>query len=311
MFCSFSVERVRILFVIFIIAQRKGNEKMVRALSNSNSPFEVIGKGRMASLFLRRGGSVSIDRDAMIGIRSPGGSPIIVATPSQAWADLYQKCHQSRRTDLVWMGNGLPDTNIGGEDCTWVVPHFGILEINGPVISSTSSPPTYVYGKHAQFLQRLFESEGLVNVNVLDTVSDLRDHAVRKLLWASCLWLVCHSKDPALTVSQVHKQEGTLLRTLVEELWPVAQSLTGQGTHDTSSDVIHYMEQYSSSMPRAIPSRDLALAELVDRNGVFYRPGGVQPCHERLLCLQIVHDRDSNMECCEKKILQKLHYGRK
>eukprot|EP00977_Amphora_coffeiformis_P015292 scaffold4494_cov161-Amphora_coffeaeformis.AAC.11 len=306
--CSAVSAARRACILFLMIATRRKGGGPVEALSSGM--FEVVGKGRIASLFLRQDGSLSVDRDAAtIGVQSPDGAPIIVATPSQAWEELYQKCHESRRADVVWMGNGLPEQTLGGENCTWVVPHFGILEINGPIISSPNSPPTYVRGKHAQLLRRLLENEGLVNVQVLDTVASLRVHAVRKLLWASCLWLLCHSKDPALTVSQVHSKEATLLRQLVEDLWPVAQSLAGE-TQKTISDVLHYMEQYSLSMPQAIPSRDLALAELADRNGVFYRPGGVQPCHERLLCMQLLED-DGDEESCQTKILQNIRNGRK
>ena len=43
------------------------------------------------------------------------------------------------------------------------------------------------------------------------------------------------------------------------------------------------LEAYSRSMPGAVPSKDLALAELADRNGMFLRSGRPQPTHERLL----------------------------
>ena len=43
------------------------------------------------------------------------------------------------------------------------------------------------------------------------------------------------------------------------------------------------LEAYSRSMPGAVPSKDLALAELDDRNGMFLRNGCPQPMHERLL----------------------------
>lgn len=60
------------------------------------------------------------------------------------------------------------------------------------------------------------------------------------------------------------------------------------------TDVLAYMEQYSQSMPQAIPSLTLALSELADRNGVFYRPG--QLCHEQLLVRHLQSDGGTEVD---------------
>jgi hypothetical protein len=174
------------------------------------------------------------------------------------------------------MGNGVPLDDLCGvsESTTLVVPHFAILKVNGPVVSAASSPPTYVCGPHAAVCADILRAEGVARVDLVAPAA-LRIHAVRKLLWASCLWLLCHSETPPLTVAQVHAQRRDLLEDLVAELLPVVTELTEQPAD--LSEVLTYMEAYSQSMPHAIPSLDLALAEVVDRNAIFYRPQLEQP----------------------------------
>jgi hypothetical protein len=128
---------------------------------------------------------------------------------------------------------------------------------------------------------------------------------------------VCHASEPPLTVSQVHHQKSDLLEELVHELWPVYVNLTTstiasnsknndgiilasnkeEEEEDDENDiasVLTYMKRYSMSMPNALPSRDLALAELADRNAVFYREG--QTCHKDLLWKQIQREEKSSMQ---------------
>jgi hypothetical protein len=259
------------------------------ALSSSSSSkplFEVVGRGRIASLFLRQPGSVNVARGESPGWQTPKGAPLVVATPCQAWRAIYQACPDERRPDLVWMGNGLPlDDCPGFSQTTLVVPHFAILQLDGPVVTADTSPPTYTCGPHAAFVARMLRAQGVARVERIVAYLALRIHAVRKVLWASCLWLLCHAQTPPLTVSQVHEQRSDLLEALVAELMPVVTELTGQRSSSSSADVLRevlsYMETYSQSMPEAIPSLDLALAEVADRNAVFYRPS--QPLHTRLL----------------------------
>ena len=275
-------------------------------VSPQTSSFEVVGKGRIASLFLRQEGCISVSRDEAPGQQTKMGSPMVVATPSQAWPEIHAACDPARRGDLVWMGNGLPELELGGSDCTWVVPHFGVLVMDGPIVSAPTSPPTFVCGKHANFVERLLRHEGLANVEGVDNVTTLRLYAVRKLLWASCMWLLCHSHEPPLTVSEVHQNEASAatLQTLVAELLPAAEALTKQ-TMDLAA-VLVYLEQYSLSMPGAIPSLTLAMAELADRNGVFYL-ACQQPCHERLLWKHIAADKyQSATKADTNVILQRL-----
>ena len=277
------------------------------------SSFEVVGKGRIASLFLRFDESISVDsrNQSLAGMLSEAGCPIVVATPSHAWPNIYQQCAPDRRSDLIWMGNGLPEEEW--DVSTWVVPHFGVLQINGPIVTAATSPPTYIYGKHANFVQETLRSHGVSKIQIVDTIHSLRRRAVHKLLWASCLWLLCHEQSSLpLTVSRVHVEKSALLRELVQELWPavleVAAATDEEFLSSESTDiesVLQYMEQYSQSMPDAIPSRALALAELHDRNGKFYRPGK-QPCHERLLRKQLLLEQTGASLCSNDDSLVEL-----
>ena len=253
------------------------------------------------------------------------GTPIVVATPSRAWREIRDDlCPASRRGDLIYFGNGLPldIDNNDDEAGTWVVPHFGVLQVDGPIVSSDTSPPTYVQGRHATFVAHALQRHGLTVVP-LDSPQALRVHAVRKLLWASCLWLVCHANrdDEPLTVSQVHEQPSAAarLQALVHELWPAVLETMQASTNDKDEttitddslyslpDTLAYMKQYSLSMPGAIPSRDLALAELADRNGVLYRSGNHQPLHQDLLWQQIRPQYQDDEEQADKQaVLQRL-----
>lgn len=304
---------------------------------SSSACFEVVGSGRIASLFLRQEGGIAVPRKTKLGVQSLTGCPIVVATPSRAWPALFEACPLERRTDIIWMGNGLPRhdltatttiTSANDDDnnnttkqtttTTWVVPHFGVLQINGPIVSSETSPPTYCFGKHASFLENVLMRKGLRSkVEQVASLQILKRHALRKLIWASSMWLLCHHQSEGnkqnhdtdkqqqhpLTVTQVHEQRDALLRELVGELLPVANevllstsSLSEQqqqqendndNDDDSLASVLAYMEQYSRSMPNAIPSRTLGLAELSERNGVFLRGRpGQQPCHERLVMEQ-------------------------
>ena len=200
---------------------------------------------------------------------------------------------------------------------TIVIPHYGILHVGDrpttTSIGETSisppppSPPTYIAGKHSHMVQRLLELDGITNIQRYDTITvDVIKYMIQKVIWTSCLWLLCHTMNdnsiisnnqpltltapqPPLTVSQVHIQHTAILYSLVEELWPSIQSVyekevnrwikhnptistIGSSTivpSITITDVMQYMERYSFSIPNAIPSKVLAMQEIESRNKVF------------------------------------------
>jgi len=294
--------------------------------------FEVVGgSGRIGGVLMRSGGGRArpVPRGVAPGScwTNCGGSPILVATPSEAWHRIYlETVPEHRRRDLVYVGNGLP--REWQRNATLVVPHFAVLSTStssedgeeenvdgtggqgcggggggskkGKLETSDTSPPTYVYGKHGRFVASALRRSGLPSSNLRfvqewNTVAAL---AARKLLWASTMWLLCHSTvtanyddvgQPPLTVSQVHDQRQPLLVQLVRELLPavrrVVRSIANSNGTATDNDdkdgdreaeqllqlddVLAYLEAYSRSVPRAIPSLRLAVSEIADRNLVW------------------------------------------
>mmetsp|Transcript_8372 Transcript_8372/g.10591 ORF Transcript_8372/g.10591 Transcript_8372/m.10591 type:complete len:207 (+) Transcript_8372:396-1016(+) len=189
---------------------------------------------------------------------------------------------------------------------TMTVPHFGILRVgDNPLSDETISPPTIIYGKHANRLKQILELYE-INVQIVSTLLAIDAAAIRKLLWVSSMWLLCH--DPysssvtsdactstPMDVSNVHKFKNKELCKLVEEeLYPAAVTLleeyhnksnaNARQIMGTVNDVLKYMESYSLSMPGACPNKQLAIDEIEQRNGVLLSVSSVpQPLHRALI----------------------------
>ena len=266
----------------------------------------------------------------------------------------------NRREDLVFITNGIPSNFInyaqsitndlsdststttttaaatGGIDTstsiplTTSVPHFGVLKVGGnPISNKEISPSTIIHGKHADKLQNILESNN-IRVEISSSVMDVDAAAIRKLIWVSAMWLLCHddntgqncsssnhndakeeykSRNVPMDVNSVHKFKEDELRILVaNELYPAALALLEQyhdnslesvhGVHDnnderirhniedvmgTINEVMDYLVSYSSSMPGAIPNKELAIDEIEQRNGILLSTSVSQPLHEALI----------------------------
>jgi hypothetical protein len=187
------------------------------------------------------------------------------------------------------------------------VPHFGVLSVGGDVVTTSSSPPTIVHGKHSLSLAALLQSQDIV-VEQVSSRSNLEAAAVKKLMWSSIMWILCHegecdgdsdganymydngtgnasSASKPMSVAEVHEKKERKLRALVEELLPAANSMLGKDNGlGTVDEILAYFRLYSLTMPNAIPSKDLALDELPERNGLFLNSdGSEQPMHKALL----------------------------
>lgn len=264
-----------------LFAMRGGDDDEARSPSATPVTSEVVGAaGRMGSLFLHQDGSVAVPRGVSPGCLSPLSTPIYVATPSKSWRRVHSETAESRRNDLVWVGNGLLLPEF--ENSTVVVPHYGILAVGAAPVTSASSPPTFVCGKHCKRVAEILQREG-IQTELVTSWNVIQIQAAQKLLWASCMWLLCHSSDPPLTVEQVHDQSQAILNDLVSELLPALEYTVG--TNIDLIDTLTYLELYSRSMPGAIPSKELAMEEVKERNAVWlqlksrYR----QTLHEELL----------------------------
>mmetsp|Transcript_22195 Transcript_22195/g.63677 ORF Transcript_22195/g.63677 Transcript_22195/m.63677 type:complete len:821 (-) Transcript_22195:141-2603(-) len=291
---------------------------------NDRSPIngsrgEVVGAtGRIGSFLLRSGcGTLAATpRGVCPGSLSGPGKPIFVAVHAAAVPDVVQSTLPSRRPDLVFVTNGLPSRILAGsldggheseddsdgllQSITLSVPHFGVLSVGGDVVTASSSPPTIVHGKHSSSLAALLQPQGIV-VGQVSSRSNLEAAAVKKLLWSSIMWILCHegleekgdadgtgnasNGSKPITVAEVHEKKEWKLRALVEELLPAANIVLGQGNDlGTVDEMLAYFRSYSLSMPNAIPSKDLALNELPERNGLFINPDAdEQSMHKALL----------------------------
>lgn len=243
---------------------------------------EVVGAfGRIGSFWLCHDDhTIAVPRDVSPGCLSVSGSPIFVATPSGAWSQIYNQTLPERRKDLVLCGNGILEDNRW-EDATVVVPHFSILTTckrnhENPIGTNDSSPKTFIYGKHAEYTAKILQSQGNVSTEIVSSYKEIQIKSAQKLLWASCMWLLCHSstetatiKTTSLTVGQVHEQKQDQLDRLVEEILPALEEIIGHSL-DVST-VLQYLKDYSMSISNATPNKELATLELEERNGVWLR----------------------------------------
>jgi hypothetical protein len=192
-------------------------------------------------------------------------------------------CNQS--TQCVYAG-------IDIQEITVSVPHFGILKVGQDPISHESSPPTIIHGRHSQILKCVLLEYG-VCVDVVEDIKNVDEASIKKLLWVSIMWLLCHDDiiSGPLTVTEVHERRTSDVEDLVSELIPPANLILAKYHNDSQLDstlsigsvkeVIEYMEAYSYSMPNAIPNKLLAIDEFSQRNGCLLSIEGspAQPLH--------------------------------
>lgn len=265
---------------------------------------EIVGhNGRIGSFLLNAGNGSFLPTSnrpgtqqvAPIGSCTHVNTPILVAVPSMEILPVVHSTPMNRRKDLVIIANCLPSRLP--KDMTYSVLHFGILKQGQLPVTSDVSPPTVVFGPHANFLSHLLEKYE-VKTKIASTFEELEKFALLKLLWVSFMWLLCHDveckqgfddeygiENVRLTVTEVHDTKQELLRALVLEAIPVMKRLKSGGQNDVGYDVnniMEYLESYSKSMPNVIPSKDLAIAEFQGRNGILLAYGN-QPLHSELV----------------------------
>eukprot|EP00578_Thalassiosira_sp_NH16_P032659 CAMPEP_0181081494 /NCGR_PEP_ID=MMETSP1071-20121207/3130_1 /TAXON_ID=35127 /ORGANISM="Thalassiosira sp., Strain NH16" /LENGTH=726 /DNA_ID=CAMNT_0023163041 /DNA_START=209 /DNA_END=2390 /DNA_ORIENTATION=- len=185
-------------------------------------------------------------------------------------------------------------------DVTIAILHFGISHTNpddnempslvqAPKLNnSPESPPTVIYGKHATTLGDLLKQDG-IPVRIAHDPQEVQVAAAKKLSWSSLMWLMCHSGDDSgdpVTVQFVHQYKSNNLQRLAEEVMPQLEFLASEpwtksnGATSTMpsrqsigslKDILEYLRLYSMSISNGnvIPSRELALIEIQERNGLL------------------------------------------
>lgn len=230
---------------------------------------------------------VSVSRDMQPGSLTDRGCPIFVAIPATEIPKVIERTAPERRNDLVFITNGIPSDFlqlgshhqlIDEKEITTSVPYFGVLGVGADVVTSDASPKTIINsGKHSQALADVLESAG-IQCEIVDGVKEVDAAAIKKLIWVSSMWLLCHDSyegNPPITVAQVHEQKDREMEKLLEELLPAANHLLKKyhqgegpcGDVGSISEVKKHLEDYSSSIPSAIVAKGLSIAEFKDRNG--------------------------------------------
>jgi glycine/D-amino acid oxidase-like deaminating enzyme len=267
---------------------------------------EVVGAyGRMGSFWLCHqedkneiSHAAAIPRGLAPGYLTKIGCPIFVATPSSSWARIWEQTFPHRREDLIFVGNGIPPDAF--HDTTIVVPHYSVLTIckrdddENPIGTNALSPKTFLYGKHSEFTAKILNRYG-VSTEKVESIADIKIRAAMKLVWASCMWLLCHSaEDAPINFETVHRKYQPKLDRLVDETIPALEKFLQQSVN--RKEVHDYIKAYSLSIPLAVPSKKVALAELEDRNGfwlMFRTNDSPQKYHQQLI-EQIVDKDDFN-----------------
>ena len=173
------------------------------------------------------------------------------------------------------------------------MPYFGVLKVGAEPISDDSSPQTIISnGRHADTLAALLESSG-ISCKIVDGLKDTDKAAVQKLIWISIMWLLCHDceGDP-ITCAKVHKEKSVVVDQLLKEHVPAANNLL-EKYHPGGSErgigsiaeVGTHLQDYSFSMPDAIPNKSLAIEEFEQRNGYLLSVEGSVPqtAHRKLV----------------------------
>ena len=244
--------------------------------------------------------AAAVPRGVAPGCLSPDDAPIFVCAPASSISDVWESTSPHRRKDLVFICNCVPSRHLAPcdppDDITIAVPHFGVESRHERASSqaptprlyrSPQSPPTVIYGRHAMTLGELLQRDG-VPIVVATSPREVQVAAARKLAWSSLLWLLCHSdRGGPVPVKDVHRYKSDQLRRLVEEILPSLDALAleswssddgeavredvGATSVGTVQDVLDYLRTYSTSMSNGsvVPSRDLALREIHERNGLL------------------------------------------
>jgi len=154
--------------------------------------------------------------------------------------------------------------------------------------TSPQSPNTVVYGRHAATLAEILKRDG-ISVEIASTSQEIQMVAAKKLAWSSLFWLLCHDSNEPMAVKEVWERKSQQLHELVEEMKPALERLASEPwatqndtqQNDTSlirtkkigtvQEIVDYLYAYSMSMKNGqiTPSKELALSEIQERNGVL------------------------------------------
>mmetsp|Transcript_37984 Transcript_37984/g.96101 ORF Transcript_37984/g.96101 Transcript_37984/m.96101 type:complete len:350 (+) Transcript_37984:222-1271(+) len=244
----------------------------------------VVGPGRVGRALASFGAAHFQAPSRLIGrgeqVPDDHQGPIFVATQNDALEDVILQTPRNVRANLVFVQNGyfqpvLAEYNL--TDNTQLLLYMSASE-DGETVDGKQS---VVCGRWAEETAAVLRAGG-----VACRVAEPREFALRqatKLLWSAIFWVVCraHSSAPVGEVARHHRGE---VAELAAELLPLALALFHRqpdASAELSSDagvptdappaeaVTADLCEYSLSIPRAVPSWDMAVAEFRWRNGAL------------------------------------------
>lgn len=242
----------------------------------TNAQISLIGYGRVGralvtantqqtAAVIKRGDAVPADVQG----------PVLICTTCDSVPDVYSGLPRSRKTDAVFMSNGMllrffAQNQV--EDCTQVLLYMSATDEG----TLTDGGQTAVTGKWAPEVQHFLLGSG-VRCGVLDRGA-YTARMLEKLLWSSVLWLVCHVHG-GVSVGEALERHREDIVQLVYELYPTAQVYALEAVPEymehymnnpsTVEDVLDSLLSYSETVREAVPSVEMARKEFSWRNGFF------------------------------------------
>lgn len=249
-----------------------------RMATTSLNAVEVIGKGRIGSLF-QGDDATFIGRDGSINPDATG--PILVATRNDSLEGIVENCPPNRRKDLVFMQNGYLDNFLeskGLMDNTQVLLYLSVPALGTPPVDGiTSNNPeglTAATGLHAQaFADRLAALN--LKCNVV-TPEAYRPAMFEKLIWISTYMLVGTAME-CKSVGQAGADHKELVEKVVAELVAAVSAKEGiQFEEGTMTRLAAYTD--------VVADFPCGVKEFEWRNQYFYNLGDAAcPTHNQLL----------------------------
>lgn len=241
----------------------------------------VVGAGRIGTLLAGAKGSGLaparlIRRNERIVEGSKG--PIYVCTRNDDLASVVEQCPPERRTDLVFIQNGmlrsfLRQHNL--ENATQALVFFAVPRIGVPPADGGG---TVVWGPWAAAFAARVRACGC-HCTVLEDKLEFDRRMIEKLLWICIFGVLCESEG-GIPVGEVAEKQADRVRHLIDELCPLAEEEVGLHGKDAldRERLLQSLLEYS----RKIPDFVAGFKEYPWRNGWFMERRQT-PLHSKLV----------------------------
>lgn len=238
-------------------------------MQTSVSPAIIVGGGRIGSLLYDLGGGcgdVLMKRDDPFPT-SPSEGPIYVCTRNDALADVVAKTPESRRSDLVFLQNGMLGDFLeeqGLPEASQVLVYLAVAKLGEPATDGVTevNPEglTSATGKWAEAFQaRLAAGKLTCHVKQGD---DYVKAMLEKHVWI-CAFMLTGALHEGITVGEVEAEHKEELRAIIAELSAAGAAKLGV---TLDAGVFERLEAYA----RTVAHFPTAVKEFSWRNGWFH-----------------------------------------